>query len=133
MVQAERYSLTGAIQHMTMIIPTIDGEFFDRLQRAAPDVKFVTATKEDELLSHARDAEAVFGFNSEKFFEAATQLNWVQSGSAGIERYPLQLFKERGIVLTNTKEIYGVQLADHTLALILAFSRQLPFLLRAQS
>jgi len=49
-----------------------------------------------------------------------------------LEGYPLALFRNRGITLTNGKRVYGIQLADHTLALMLAFSRQLPFLFRAR-
>ena len=54
-------------------------------------------------------------------------LRWVQSGQAGQDAAPLALFAEKGVVLTNAAVITGSHLAEHILALMLAFSRQLPY------
>ena len=117
----------------TMVIPPMEKSVVERLRKAAPGVTFEMASDESDLLRLAPTANAIHGFNSEPFFRAAPALEWAQSSSAGVESYPFDLFRERGIAFTNAKQIYGIQLADHTLALILAFSRQLPFLFRAQA
>lgn len=103
-----------------------------RLRESAPAVEFLVAKNETEALAHAPAVEASFNYSSSAFLQAANQLRWVQVSSAGVERYPLEELRSRGILLTNARGIYGFQLADHTMALILAFSRQLPFLFRAQ-
>ena len=115
-----------------MIVPAGAGDLLRRLRAETTGVQFLAATDTADAVRQAVEAEALYGFNSIAVYEAAPRLRWVQAGSAGVEDYPLETFRERGITLTNAKVIYGIQLADHAMALILAFSRQLPFLFRAQ-
>ena len=110
----------------------MDTDRFQELHSAVPAMELLVAAAEAPAIIMAADAEAIYGFESQALFEAAPRLRWIQAGSAGVDRYPLGYLRRRGIVLTNAAGIYGIQLADHTLALILAFSRQLPFLFRAQ-
>lgn len=58
---------------------------------------------------------------------AQPSLKWVQSGQAGQDAAPLALYAAKGVVLTNAAVITGSHLAEHILALMLAFSRQLPW------
>jgi phosphoglycerate dehydrogenase-like enzyme len=115
-----------------MIVPAGGVDLLRRLRAETSGVQFLAAADAADAVLQAADAEAVYGYNSPALYEAAQRLRWVQAGSAGVEGYPLEMFRKRGITLTNAKVIYGIQLADHAMALILAFSRQLPFLLRAQ-
>jgi phosphoglycerate dehydrogenase-like enzyme len=115
-----------------MIVPAGAGELLRRLRAETTGVELLAASDAADAVRQAADAEAVYGFNSPALYEAAPRLRWVQAGSAGVEGYPLETFRRRGITLTNAKVIYGIQLADHAMALVLAFSRQLPFLFRAQ-
>lgn len=117
---------------MKILIPAVRDEALQRLRRVAPGVEFLIARNEQEALGLAAEADAAYTFCTPAVIQAAPRLRWMQVGSAGVERYPFRELKERGITFTNAKEIYGIQLADHTMALILAFSRQLPFLFRAQ-
>jgi phosphoglycerate dehydrogenase-like enzyme len=57
---------------------------------------------------------------------AQPSLKWVQSGQAGQDAAPLALYKSKDVVLTNAAVITGSHLAEHILAFMLAFSRQLP-------
>ena len=117
---------------MDIVVPHMGDEALERLRGAARGLRFLVAEDTEAAVKLAGSAEAVYGFNSRALYDAASRLRWVQSGSAGVESYPMGMFRARGIVLTNAKRIYGAQLADHTMALILAFSRQLPFLFDAQ-
>lgn len=118
---------------MKILIPQMDNASLQRLRQSAPGVEFLIARDETEALALAAEADAAYANHcTPALLKAAPRLRWVQVGGAGVERYPFQELRERGITFTNAKEIYGIQLADHTLALILAFSRQLPFLFRAQ-
>lgn len=115
-----------------ILIPSMNDAALQRLRHAAPGVSFLIARDGQEALNLAAEADAAYSFCTPDLIRAAPRLRWVQVGSAGVERYPFRELRERGVTFTNAKEIYGIQLADHTLALILAFSRQLPFLFRAQ-
>jgi|EP01043_Picozoa_sp_COSAG02_P008897 D-2-hydroxyacid dehydrogenase (NADP+) len=57
---------------------------------------------------------------------AQPSLKWVQSGQAGQDAAPLALYRTKDVVLTNAAVITGSHLAEHILAFMLAFSRQLP-------
>ncbi len=56
-------------------------------------------------------------------------LRWIEVSSAGYTRYDTEEFKaamlQRGIAFTNTSEVYADACAEHVLAMILAFARQL--------
>ena len=117
---------------LKILISSPSPERLTRLRAISPDVEFLVASKGDEALKLIPDADAAYGYCSKELIQAGPKLRWIQVGSAGVERYPFDLMKERGITFTNAKDIYGIQLADHNMAFILAFSRQFPFLFRAQ-
>jgi len=117
---------------MKILIPPTNDDRLEQLHQSAPGVDFVIASSETEALAMAAEVDASYAYCSSELLKAARHLRWVQVASAGVEQYPLRKMHARGIIFTNAKGIYGSQLADHTLALILAFSRQLPFLHRAQ-
>lgn len=115
-----------------ILISAMRDDALQRLRQVAPGVSFLIAHNAQEALSLAPEADAAYNFCTPDLIQAAPRLRWIQVGSAGVDRYPFQEMRERGITFTNAKEIYGIQLADHNMAFILAFSRQLPFLFRAQ-
>lgn len=67
------------------------------------------------------DAEAVLGLRG---------LEWVQVTTAGYTRYDTETFRARlaqkGAVLCNSSSVYDEPCAQHLLAMMLAFARQLP-------
>jgi len=117
---------------MKILIPFMNDARLEQLHQSAPGVHFLMAHTETEALAMAAEIDASYAYCSSALLKASPHLRWVQVASAGVESYPLQEIPARGITFTNAKGIYGTQLADHTFALILAFNRQLPFLLRAQ-
>jgi phosphoglycerate dehydrogenase-like enzyme len=64
---------------------------------------------------------------------AAPRLGWLQSVGAGVEGFPLAELAARGIIVTNASGVHATNMAEHALALMLAFARGLPPLGRAQS
>ncbi len=50
-------------------------------------------------------------------------LRWVQSISAGVEQFPVELLADRGVVLTSARGVHGPQVAEHAFALLLAMTR----------
>jgi phosphoglycerate dehydrogenase-like enzyme len=117
---------------MKILIPFMNDARLEQLHKSGPGVHFLMARSETEALAMAAEVDASYTYCSSALLKAAPRLRWVQVASAGVERYPLREMHARAIAFTNAKGIYGSQLADHNFALILAFSRQLPFLIRAQ-
>jgi phosphoglycerate dehydrogenase-like enzyme len=97
-----------------------------------PAVEWLLASNKAEQLALAPEADAIWTGRDDEVIKASPRCKWLQVGSAGVDGMNMELLVERDIVLTNAAVIYGIQLADHNLAFILAFSRQLPFLLDAQ-
>lgn len=64
--------------------------------------------------------------------EHAPRLRWIHGVGAGADRLVTPRLRASGVVLTNSSGVAAVPIAEHVLALILAFARQLPVLLQAQ-
>lgn len=98
------------------------------LQAAAPGVELLLAQDARQAVALAQDADAVLGFCSADVLAAGPDIRWVQSFSAGVERcVTVPALRERGILLTNMQRVAGPVMAEHVLALMLAYSRGLHF------
>lgn len=63
----------------------------------------------------------------DEYFQPA--LRWVQTGSAGYERFPLDEFRRRGIVLCSGRGLHSV-VTEHAIALLLALLRDVHLAVR---
>ena len=50
-------------------------------------------------------------------------LRMIQSISVGVDQFPLELFEDRGVVLTSARGCHGPQVSEHAFALLLAVTR----------
>jgi phosphoglycerate dehydrogenase-like enzyme len=98
------------------------------LQAAAPGVELLLAKDAGEAVALAGQADAVLGFCSAEVLAAGPDIRWVQSFSAGVERcVTIPVLRERGILLTNMQRVAGPVMAEHVLAMMLAYARGLHF------
>lgn len=111
----------------------IDGEEkLAKLRAVSPQLDIVTAATDQEALEKIADAEGLFGWATPELVRAGNKLRWIQVPSAGVENCMFPELIESDITLTNARGIYGVQLGDHVMAFILAFSRCLNVLFARQ-
>jgi phosphoglycerate dehydrogenase-like enzyme len=54
-----------------------------------------------------------------------SSLKWIAGTGAGIEQYPLDLLRERGVVLTTAAGVHSACVAEHAFALMLALTRRI--------
>ncbi|MEO8876752.1 MAG: D-2-hydroxyacid dehydrogenase [Polyangiaceae bacterium] len=97
--------------------------------RYAPSDK----TKKAEAVS---DADILVGqrFDPDVLTEAA-KISWISFWGAGLETAVTVALRERiarGLIVTNASGVHGPNIAEHVLAMMLAFTRRLPFYFRAQ-
>jgi phosphoglycerate dehydrogenase-like enzyme len=98
------------------------------LQAAAPGVDLLLAKDPAEAIALAREADAVLGFCSADVLAAGPDIRWVQAFSAGVERcVAIPALRERGILLTNMQRVAGPVMAEHVVAMMLAYARGLYF------
>lgn len=75
-------------------------------------------------------AEVAFGQPHLESIRSAENLKWLQISSAGFTRYDTPEFREfvkqRGIVVTNSSEVYAQACAEHVFGFMLANARMLP-------
>lgn len=82
-------------------------------------------------------AEIAFGQPHLDGIHSAGNLKWIQVSSAGFTRYDTPEFrtyvKERGIIVTNSSEVYSQACAEHVFSFMLANARMLPQALASQA
>jgi phosphoglycerate dehydrogenase-like enzyme len=112
------------------VIANLPPEMVSELAKTAPNVKIVAA-RGPELAKEIADADAMVGVPlTPALFKQAKQLKWLHISSAGVEPHGNQsgLFPElvdSKIIVTNAKNVYGPQIADHAFAFLLALTRKL--------
>ena len=72
----------------------------------------------------AADCDALVTFAHDEAFLAADPA-WVHSVQAGVDRFPLDAFRERGVALTNSTGIHGDVVGETVAGYMLAFARGL--------
>jgi phosphoglycerate dehydrogenase-like enzyme len=97
------------------------------LTPAKPASSVLAQADPDPAISRA---EIAFGQPHLESIRAAENLKWLQISSAGFTRYDTpefrQYVKERGIVVTNSSEVYSQACAEHVFSFMLADARMLP-------
>jgi phosphoglycerate dehydrogenase-like enzyme len=82
-------------------------------------------------------ADIIFGQPDVDSIAGAERLKWIHVSSSGITRYDTEQFRsdmlKRKIQVSNSAGVYNEACADHTLAFMLAQSRQLPLGLKTRA
>lgn len=112
------------------------GAFEAAVRANAAGHEVVSVPKGGQLLSEIRDAEVFFPLSGHSFtpevLNAGVSLRWVHLSSAGVEHALYPELMQRPIVLTNGAGVYSIPIAEHVLAMMLALSRRVPEMVRAQ-
>ncbi len=112
------------------VIANLPPETVKELAATVPNVRIVAA-RGAGLAKEIVDADAMVGVQlTPELFKQAKQLKWLHISSAGVEPHGGQvgLFPElvdSNVVVTNAKNVYGPQIADHAFAFLLALTRKL--------
>lgn len=102
-------------------------EVVAKLREAFPAIAFTPVTDDAGLATAMPGAEALLTWSvTPEALARADRLRWVQSVSAGVDRFLTPEFRARNIILTNTSGVHAINIAEHVLALMLAFARHLP-------
>ncbi len=116
------------------IVVRADAERIAWLQPAVPGVELIAAPTDAIAAESMADADAAIGFCSERVLAAAPQLRWIQLPYAGAERcLQIPAISERDILVTNAQRVYGPEIAEHVMAMMLNFSRGLYWYRTAQA
>lgn len=118
---------------MKMLIhPAVEPTRLVAIQEAANGMSVVNAATLAEAVSDIADADAFFGKMTPELLSAASQLKWVQSPTASLEHYLFPDLIEHPCELSNMRGLFDDVIADHVMAYVLCFARNLHRYLRRQ-
>lgn len=113
---------------------TLEPRYVGELRRRFPDVEFTQAFSPAELETIIADAEIAFSsMVRETTLAHARKLRWVHSTAAGVGGSLFPGLVKSDIVLTNSKGVQSASLAEHVLAVSLAWRRRLHTAIRLQT
>ena len=106
----------------------------ESLYRAFPEVEFVRAMNIDEAARLIVDVDACFASRlTAEMVASAPKLKWVHSSAAAVEGLlPLAELAARDIVVTNSKGVQAIPIAEHVMGGILMLSRKFNRTFKAQ-
>jgi len=118
---------------MKIVTNNLSSENLDRIRQIAPHIDFVVTTEAEETLREIEDADAFWGYGiTPEFVRQASKLRWVQVNYVGIEALMFSELVNSDIILTNARGTTGINIAEHVMALILAFTRTLHLTIKRQ-
>ncbi len=105
----------------------------DSLRRRFPHVTFLHAADEVEQVTHIGRADVgFFGRLRAAGLARAERLRWVHSPAAGVGSLMFPEMLASDIVITNSRGLHGLVIAEHVLGVTIALFRQLHVDVRAQ-
>ena len=111
---------------MKLLLTTRMGDPYFGLLDDLPDVRKVWATTPEAIAQEIVDADVVYGWPTLEQFQAAQQLTWIQVPSAGVEMLcSIPEIVESDVTITNARGAHARVIAEHTFAMLLAFTRGL--------
>lgn len=104
----------------------IPEEEVDRLRRDFPDVEVARADSREALAEKVSDAEILFSWApGDAVVARGKRLRWIHAPAAGVGTFLTPSVRERAIVLTNSRGVHAVPIAEHTMGTLAMLARQL--------
>ncbi|WP_010097151.1 D-2-hydroxyacid dehydrogenase [Ornithinibacillus scapharcae] len=97
------------------------------LQENYPNQLFIFTESMEQAEAHLGQASILVTYGedlNDDNLAKATNLNWIMVLSAGVERLPFKQIAERNILVTNSRGIHKIQMAEYTISMLLQVYRQ---------
>lgn len=112
----------------------IPAESVETLRRRFPHINFVYATTPEQRAEGLKDADAAYTWIlSAEELAGAEKLRWVHTSAVAVETLCLREMFARRILVSNTRGVQAIPIAEHVMAVILALAKQLPFVFENQA
>src|SRR5262245_52515945 len=98
----------------------------DELRKKFPDIEVVKLTSRDRVLDEVSDADILFTWLVRPVeIEAARNLRWIHTGMSGLSSILIAEVINSDLIVTNSKGVHAIPIAEHTMALMLQLARRL--------
>ena len=125
----------GVLKPMKVVFDNDEGAaIVAKLRRSFPSVTFRPVYTEADRIREIVDAEVYLGAITPAVFQAAERLRWCHFVGAGIDKLVRgnPAFVASDVILTNAPGTHAIAMADHVMALTLAFAHRLPDMMADQ-
>lgn len=109
----------------------ISGHLAENLQKKLikdfPSIHFTFCENNDDAKKHASTANILVTYGGQldrEVIEKAEKLEWVMVLSAGVDPIPVDLVKERDILVTNVRGIHKTSMSEYAISMLLQVYRQ---------
>lgn len=107
--------------------------YMRKIQNVSEELSVHMSERMEELVGLIKDADILFcGFFSRELFTAAKKLKWIQTFSAGVERFLIPEVVKSPVIVTNASGVHSIPISEHVLALMLCFTRKLHMFIHNQ-
>src|SRR5262249_13627659 len=98
----------------------------NELQTHFPDFQIVRLTSTEGIERELADTDIWFTYQvSPPQVSTARRLKWIHTGTAGLSWILIPEVVNSDVIVSNSKGVHAIPIAEHTLALMLQFSRRL--------
>ena len=121
------------VVHHRFDLWNVPGWFLINLARDFSSIDIVHRDSYEGIDSDLREAEIIFTFSLRpEQFAAAKHLRWIHAATAAVHQFQYPSLTESGVILTNSREVHGLVVAEHVMALIFALAKKIPQAVRLQ-
>ncbi len=104
-----------------------------RLREAFPQIHWVHLPNYDRVPEEILDTDVMIGWSIKpQQFREAQKLKWIHSPAAGIHQLMFPELINSRVVVTNSREVHGMVVAEHAIAMVLALAKRIPQSVRYQ-
>ena len=110
-------------------------EFITNMKNIANKFEVIACTDREQLQYHLADTEiliALFAWPDAEMIRSAPKLRWIQALTAGVDFFPLDEIKEKGIILTSGRGIHKIYIAEYAIAAMINLARNFHLIFRNQ-
>jgi phosphoglycerate dehydrogenase-like enzyme len=115
-----------------VLFPNVSNARLVKVCAAAAPMTVVQARTEADAIVEIADADALFGYLTPAMLRLAPRLRWAQSPTASMEKYLYPELVDSPVIVTNMQGIFSDVIADHVLAMVLCFAKNLHTYIRQQ-
>lgn len=103
------------------------------LRARFPQINFIHATTPDQRAEGLNDCDAAYTWIlTAEELARAQKLRWVHTSAVAVETLCLRELFARSIAVSNTRGVQAIPIAEHAMAVLLALSKHIPFVLENQ-
>jgi phosphoglycerate dehydrogenase-like enzyme len=110
-------------------------EFLSRLSDISDKFELITCKDRAELEPHLAETEiliTLFNWPDAEMIRQASQLQWIQALTAGVDFLPLKAIEQQGIILTSGRGIHKIYIAEYAIAAMINLARNFHLMFKNQ-